>query len=531
MTKKRVVFALAIAAALLCYTIYEVFFDDDSDNQLRAYSRKIADEAWDVLADQVGAELEILFRELDEDHDGVLSLHEFKDRRLAAAAAVAAARRNFRQNIPSLPRISLTNRQQTVNFLLTWFQAQILFILAGLIFENIRYLADPSPRELRLDNDYIDAEPERATIADALKYDTPMTLYERAKMAFFILSGIAALRAVLAFLFLLIGVVCLNIVVAGGRTRRTHPRWFSFWDAVICHGIGNLILIMLGFYCVRVYGQAADLSETKIVVGNHICAVETLLLFFNSKMPSFVSRIENLGIPGFKAVAQATSSILVNRDTNTSRNQTLEAIVERAKSKGESANRLMLFPEGTCNNGKVHFVFKHGAFAAGEPVQMFATQFPYRHFNMSWTGRAAGGNDFFDLFLRLLCQFTNHAEVRFLPVYYPSAAERADSVLYANHVQKMLAYVTRNRISDATFQNYKELERAYSQRKSDKGRYVYVDGATPLTKEGNGDHHHEQQAPASATPPSTVTTSAAVAAAAEAAPSATAVVDSHTKSE
>lgn len=474
--RKRVIFAASIASLLFVYFIYSVIFDDDRDSQLRQYTKKVADEAYEELADRVGAELERLFGELDENKDGVLQLHEFKDRRLAIAAAMSSARRNFNENLASLPRLALTTRQQVFSFLFTWLQCQLLFLLAIVVVENIKYVIDPKPRMLRLDNDYIDAQPPKVDIKEALRYDTPLTLYERAKMAFFILSGIAALRLFLAVLFLLIGVAFVNIAVAGGRSRATHPRWFAVWESCV-NACVNLILMSLGFACIRVYGQVdEDANGAKLLCGNHICAIETLLLFAHGHLPSFVSRAENLAIPGFKAVAQATCSILVNRDAAASRDQTKDAIRERAGSK--DGNRLMLFPEGTCNTQHGLFMWKRGAFEPGEPVQLCAFSFPYTHYNVCWSGKAAGGNDPPMLFLRMVCQFVNHAEMRILPTYYPSAEERGNADLYAAHAQRMVAHVARQPISDATFAEYKRLEQEYSRRKHEKKRYTYVDGTT-----------------------------------------------------
>ena len=42
-------------------------------------------------------------------------------------------------------------------------------------------------------------------------------------------------------------------------------------------------------------------------------------------------------------------------------------------------------------------------------------------------------------FFLLLCQFINHLEVLWLPVYFPSEIERADPRLYARNVRKLMA--------------------------------------------------------------------------------------------
>ena len=64
---------------------------------------------------------------------------------------------------------------------------------------------------------------------------------------------------------------------------------------------------------------------------------------------------------------------------------------------------------------------------------------PYHSFNPSYTGQAVGGNETIDLLWRSACQFVQRMEVKFLPVYKPTEAERKDATLYANNMQRLLA--------------------------------------------------------------------------------------------
>jgi len=185
-----------------------------------------------------------------------------------------------------------------------------------------------------------------------------------------------------------------------------------------------------------------------------------------------VSRVENLSVPLMPGIAATSQAIMVDREAAASRTKTLEAIRRRATD--PNANQLMVFPEGTCNMGRALFLFKRGAFEAGEPVQMACFAFPYKYFNATWNGRCCGGNDMIDLFARTMSQFVNHVEVAFLPVYRPTEVERADPLLYASHAQSMIAAVTRLPVSVATYSDY--VRREKRARRSVYGRQITLPG-------------------------------------------------------
>lgn len=82
--------------------------------------------------------------------------------------------------------------------------------------------------------------------------------------------------------------------------------------------------------------------------------------------------------------------------------------------------------------------FKTGAFEAGEPVQPVIIQFPYKHFDPSWVDYVSMPSLLYNTF----CQFVNHMEVQWLPLYVPNAAEKADAALYAQNVRCEMARVS-----------------------------------------------------------------------------------------
>jgi lysophosphatidylcholine acyltransferase/lyso-PAF acetyltransferase len=501
----RIGVVVAAVLASVCFVVLLLSFTDSRDSQvLQAYAQKVLHDVYDTLESRAAVELEKLFTDLDANHDGVLSLHEFQDRRLAVSAAMHAARRELEATL-KLPDIhpwemmASTPRAQVVSFLVAWFQLQLLFVLFFVAYENIMYVfVSSAPRKLKLDDGYLTAQPPKVDIATALKYDTPVgaSRYEQLKTAFFVLSGLAFVRIAFFVFFLFSGFFWINMSVLGGRNRRTHPRWFAACEAMtqLC---GWFIFVSLGFACIRVYGTPAPRSEAKLLLGTHTCALEVIQLFLQAHMPSFVSRVENLMFPGFRGIVSATNAVVVNRDAADSRTQTLNEIRRRAAD--ADAEQLMVFPEGTCNAQRALFMFRRGSFEPGEPVQLVCFSYPYKHFNMCWSGRSAGGLDLPDLIFRMACQFVNHAEVRYLPVYTPTEAERKDPDAYASHCQAMAAYVVDLPISDASLKDYKAVEALYSQRKSGKNRYTFIDSQA----RSDDAQHHELAVSNRSTPDTT----------------------------
>lgn len=345
--------------------------------------------------------------------------------------------------------------QRSTNTQLMWSYIALLlaFMTALYIVENVCEIFRRAPRQLSLSDDYVGAEPCKVGIKAAFEYDTPMTFYERAKFVFFFGTGIALVRFLMFTISMLIAFGVLYF--SGWYDRRTHPRYFSFFFALgtlVC----QFVLAAIGIYNVDVYGTFSE-HETNLVISNHSCVVEALLVFLLATAPSFVSRKENNKVPCFAGATRACGVIIVDRSATDSRKQSIDAIQTRVKD--STATRLMIFPEGTTSSQRALFMFKKGAFECGVPVQMVCVYFPYKYFNPCWTGRNVGGNNILDIVLRLLSQFVMRAEVRILPVYYPTMEEKCNAVLYASHAQKMMACVLGENISDAKYSDYKIVEK------------------------------------------------------------------------
>lgn len=331
------------------------------------------------------------------------------------------------------------------------------FLSSLFLYHKVTGFLCCTPRQLSLTDDYLYADPPVVDKLAALEYDTPCTLREKLKVCFFLCTGILPLRALTAITSLLLAMGCVRAI--GRKSRHNHQLWYQFWSTAAT-SFGLLTLASVSVYDVKIFGaNISPTSECKFLIGNHCCIMEAMILFILGDMPSFVSRTENQKVWLFGGIVKACDAILVDREAAASRTQTLEAIKRRAAD--PKASRLMIFPEGTTGNQRALFQFKKGIFEAAEPVQMVCTAFPYRYFNPCWTSKSTGGISLFEIFIRLCSQFVTYAEVRILPVYYPTAEEKEDPVRYALRSQKAMAAVLGVNVSEATFRDYKAAEDAY----------------------------------------------------------------------
>ena len=470
---------LLLSVCVLVVVIHTTMGDEGDDfratlmHSLNTYGDQAAQRYSDysnVVERRLNESLRRMFDQLDKNGDGFIEMSEFKGLSLNVLAAVRSI------ELPELPKIDPYPQMPTVagsfSFVRRVIVIQFLFLVCMFIAEHVRVIFFSPPLHVNMDPiQWENAKAPFADVTEALRYDTPLTLYERLKIAFFLLSGVFFLRLFMVIAFLGLGVLCVNLSVVGGRRRDVNTLWcsfFHFWTRVF----GYLALASMGFYHIRVRGQRATRAEAKIFVANHVCVAEVIALFLLGDLPAFVSRVENLTLPLFRGLVTATEAIVVDRDAASSRTKTLQEIARRAND--PNAAQLMIFPEGTCSNQRTLFTFKKGAFEPGVPVQLVCFKYPYNHFNAAWTGRPCGGNDAFDLLLRLLCQFVNRMEVRFLPVYHPTDLEREDPVAYASHCQTVMANVVGAKVSDATFADYVAAAKRYN-----RGHVINSDSNTP----------------------------------------------------
>jgi len=179
----------------------------------------------------------------------------------------------------------------------------------------------------------------------------------------------------LSFLVVMIGLVSASI------SSIVLPATFLPWAMTY---ISYLILLGFGVH-IKETGKRADLKEAPCIVANHTSAFDILVLL--TKRVCFVSMegVKDLYFIG--RVAKALGCIFVSRDSKNSRFDAKQAIIERltAQVNGSSkeSNPLVVFPEGSTNNGLYLLEFRRGAFEPKAPIQPVRIEYSDFHANFT----------------------------------------------------------------------------------------------------------------------------------------------------
>ncbi|XP_039000506.1 lysophospholipid acyltransferase LPEAT1-like isoform X1 [Hibiscus syriacus] len=216
--------------------------------------------------------------------------------------------------------------------------------------------------------------------------------------------------------------------------------------------LSRLLLFTVGFYWINeIHKDLANTQENSktentkqseeqerpgAIVSNHLSYLD-ILYHMSSSFPSFVAKISVSKLPLIGLIGKCLGCVYVQRESKSSDFKGVAGIVTdrvRNAHQNELAPMMMLFPEGTTSNGDFLLPFKTGAFLAGAPVVPVILRYPYQRFSPAWDSISGVRHVVF-----LLCQFVNHLEVTWLPVYHPSQQEKDNPQLYANNVRKLMA--------------------------------------------------------------------------------------------
>ncbi|MDP2437841.1 MAG: EF-hand domain-containing protein [archaeon] len=246
-----------------------------------------------------------------------------------------------------------------------------------------------------------------------------------------------------------------HLAVLGiGVVGPSEAKPFAYWRRLVLEPLRpllRLVLFLAGFYYIKETGRRDP--EAAFLCPNHISIWEGF--FVGSRvLASPVSKIENARVPAVGALMTALQPILIDRDASASRTQARDALYSRGKLyKSGRFPPVMIFPEGTCTNGRALVNFKPGAFLAGEPVQPLIIRYRWAHFDPSFVDYV----NVVGLLVGTLCQFVNHMEVEWLPIYRPSEEEKANPGLFARNVRLYMSQasglpMTNHSIDDALLQ-------------------------------------------------------------------------------
>lgn len=250
-----------------------------------------------------------------------------------------------------------------------------------------------------------------------------------------VMAPLVPLRA-LATVVLLFAYSVVCRLAALGLSEADTPLVFSSWWRRAVLSVGPLLcrlswLLSLGCW-VSVRGDWNMVNEkgqkAQIMVSNHVSYMDVnAFMAVITPTPGFVAKKAIYSIPMIAACARVWGCVAVDREKSVG-----GSVVEQLQARVDNPhlNQVVVFPEGTTSNGRYLTHFHRGAFVPGAPVKPVVLKYPHKCFDPAWESVYAP----YHLF-RYLTQFVNYCELILLPVYTPSAAERADPALFANNVR------------------------------------------------------------------------------------------------
>lgn len=239
-----------------------------------------------------------------------------------------------------------------------------------------------------------------------------------------------------------------------GRVDLTKPlpKWKKLLFVEAAQPLCRLMLMVLGFWRIKTSGPPSlegEQGKANILVMNHVSHFDILVMMAVAYdgIPSFVAKRAVQSAPLFGYKSMVWQSLYVdNRSGSQPGGNLAQKIADRGAD--HSLNPVMIFPEGTTSNGESVIQFRSGAFISGHPVKPVAIRYPPGSFSPSW--ESIGG--LYHMF-RVFSQFSNACEVHWLPIHYPTDAEKKDPRLYAENVRTEIAAELNVPKVDASYQD------------------------------------------------------------------------------
>jgi 1-acyl-sn-glycerol-3-phosphate acyltransferase len=176
------------------------------------------------------------------------------------------------------------------------------------------------------------------------------------------------------FLILSLMAVTAAGIAAVTLTQSALPSAVQFASKCLCFASG---------FRIREKGTRVGLSHAPCVVANHNSAFDIIVLL--TRKFSFVSMDGVRDLPVIGKVASAMGCIFVARDSKNSREDAKSAIAARLSSQIRGTcpikTPLVVFGEGSTNNGHFLLQFRRGAFEANVPIQPLRIEFSDFHLN------------------------------------------------------------------------------------------------------------------------------------------------------
>ena len=234
---------------------------------------------------------------------------------------------------------------------------------------------------------------------------------------------------VLLFLSALVSAnICSNICIFGISNKDLQAKPLPTWRRTLLYytlrPCIRVVLFSLGFIYIEEDGLENINNPCRggIVISNHVSFIEPFYYMYKF-MAAPIAAGEHLKIPLLGTVVKAIQTITVNRKDPKSKSNVIQSMKDRAQE-NSGWPQILIFPEGTCTNGKLLITFKSGAFIPAAPIQPCVITYPRSSgifgydlpVNPSWVH---GGLSQLEIIFRVLSNPFTRLQVQFLPVIQP----------------------------------------------------------------------------------------------------------------
>lgn len=195
----------------------------------------------------------------------------------------------------------------------------------------------------------------------------------------------------------------------------------------------RFMMFINGFFWIREHGKPNP--KANLLVANHSSCLD--MFFFSSKFaPSYVVA-EFVGKNFFLGpLSRVFNCPVIDRKSSGNSGDFLQKL--RIRLEDEEMCRLfgkcVIFPEGATSNGRCLNYFHSGAFIPGQPMQPIVLQYKDKINPTNWSVRSWTFH-----FLVMMCNLTNNLDVTYLPLYYPSEAEKKNPRFYAQNIKNAMS--------------------------------------------------------------------------------------------
>lgn len=187
---------------------------------------------------------------------------------------------------------------------------------------------------------------------------------------------------------------------------------------------------------------AEDMSLTPLILSNHICYLDGMILASVFGAPKIVAMASSRNTPVLGKLMEEMEVIFVDRADKDSRHATLDAISNHCKEWKPGGRPLVIFPEGTTTNGEGLLPFKKGSFISGVPVRpvliVYTGQWDPASVTYRMTDEGPVELSDAEWAKQFMGHFVHSLHVRVLPPYIPDEAEKLDADLYARNVHAIM---------------------------------------------------------------------------------------------